>query len=136
MAMKQEGNRHPQMGGNNGHHDRLCALECLVAEQGKQIKSLIKQGAKLMASMKDLETEIAKLEASEQAREQRDLAQDAVTAQQITALNAAVAALQAIIDAGGGGLSAADQAILDASVTKIEAVVTSLDAADPTPPVV
>ena len=89
-----------------------------------------------MASIQDLQNKVATLEASASAREARDIAQDAVTAEQIKALNTAVAALQAIIDAGGGGLSAADQAILDASVTKIEAVVTSLDAADPTLPVI
>ncbi len=86
--------------------------------------------------MEDLQAKIDNLEASEAAREARDVAQDAVTQQQIVALHASIDELKAIIAAGGGGLSQADQAILDASITRISAVVTSLDAQDPTPPVV
>ncbi len=102
----------------------------------KVIGYLINQGVRIMASVKDLQDKVDALEASEAAREARDVAQDAVTASQITALQTSIDELKAIIAAGGGGLSAADQAILDASVTRISAVVTSLDSADPTPPVV
>ncbi len=87
-----------------------------------------------MASLKDLQDKVDALEASEAAREARDVAQDAVTGQQITALNASIDELKAVIAAGG--MSPENQAIIDASVTRIGAVVTSLDAADPTPPAV
>ena len=80
-----------------------------------------------MADLTVLQQKIADLEAAEQAREARDLAQDQVTAAQIATLQATVTALNQ---------GPSDQAAIDAIAARITAVVTSLDAADPTPPVV
>ncbi len=102
----------------------------------KAVSYLINQGVRMANKMEDLQAKLDNLEAAEAAREARDVAQDAVTGAQMAALQTSIDELKAIIAAGGGGLSAADQAILDASITRISAVVTSLDAADPTPPVV
>ena len=87
-----------------------------------------------MATLKDLQEKIDTLEAAETEREARDVAQDAATTAQIAALQTSIDELKAII--AGGGLSPENQAIVDASVTRLDAVVTSLNAADPTPPVV
>lgn len=124
----------PQRGDNRGQHDRLCALECLVKAHTIQLTKLTKEFAHMALNMTQLQEKLTALEAAEAAREARDVAQDIVTAQNIAALNAAVAALQAIIDAGS--TNPADQAAIDAAVTRVEAVIASLDAADPTPPVV
>lgn len=80
-----------------------------------------------MADLAALTQKVTDLEAAETAREQRDIAQDAVTAAQI-------ATLQATVEALNQGPS--DQAAIDAIAARITAVITSLDAADPTPPVV
>lgn len=87
-----------------------------------------------MATVAELEGKVNQLLAAAAAREARDVAQDAVTAAQIQALNDQLAALQAVVAAGG--LSPADQAAIDAIVQNVTAVITSLDAADPTAPVV
>ena len=81
-----------------------------------------------------LEAKITALEAAESSREARDVAQDAVTAQNIKVLSDQVAALQAIIDAGSTDPTV--QAKLDSISDRLDAVIASLDAADPTAPVV
>lgn len=134
MISKKEGQRQAQQGGTNDHHPRLCKLECLVVAQQKQLDTHTKELRHMALNMTQLQDKLTALEASEAAREARDVAQDTVTAQNIAALNASVAALQAIIDAGS--TNPADQAAIDAAVARIGAVITSLDAADPTPPVV
>ena len=87
-----------------------------------------------MATVQELQTKVDQLIASEAAREARDVAQDQVTAAQIAALQGQLNALQAVVAAGG--LSPADQAAIDAITANITAVITSLDAADPTLPAV
>lgn len=133
VLLKRKEAKPPQVG-KHDHHDRLCAVECALIELSKQIHQLITQGVTIMASMKDLQDKIDALEVAESAREARDKAQDEVTAAQIAALNVTLEELKAII--AGGSLNTENQAILDRSVTRLDAVVTSLDAADPTPPVV
>jgi len=96
--------------------------------------SITKLGGLIMATLVELQAKVDELVAVEQAREARDVAQDAVTAQQIALLQTTVDELRAVIAAGG--LSAADQAIVDASVGKLDATIASLNAADPTAPVV
>jgi hypothetical protein len=99
-----------------------------------RVNKLISQGETIMASIQELQTKVDALMASEKAREERDLAQDAVTAAQIASLQSQLAALQTISTTGG--LSAADQAAVDAIMANVTAVIASLDAADPTPPAV
>jgi hypothetical protein len=62
------------------------------------------------------------------------VAQDAVTTAQIAALQASIDSLNAII--ASGGLSPENQATIDGISAKLDAVITSLNAADPTPPAV
>jgi hypothetical protein len=98
--------------------ERLLALECL--------------GEKLMNDFTALEQKVTDLEASEAAREARDVEQDKVTAAQIATLTQSVKDLQAIIDAGT--TNPLDQAKIDAVVARVTTVINSLNAADPTPP--
>lgn len=116
------------------HDNRICALECAIEAQAKQIKHLIKEMKKMAIDTSALEAKVTMLEEREAAREQRDVAQDAVTQAQIASLTAAVASLQAIIDAGN--IDPAVQLAIDSAADRIGKVITSLDAADPTPPVV
>ena len=90
-----------------------------------------KEVARIMATLEELQSKIDELTAAEAAREARDVAQDAVTAQQIAVLQQMIADLQA-----QSGLTPAQQAAIDSSVTKVQAVIDSLNAADPTPPTV
>jgi phosphoribosylformylglycinamidine (FGAM) synthase-like amidotransferase family enzyme len=99
-----------------------------------RVNQLTKQGDKLMASMTELQTKVDELVAASAAREARDVAQDSVTAAQIQNLNDQLNALQAVVAAGG--LSATDQAAIDAIAANVTAVIASLNAADPTLPVV
>ncbi len=87
-----------------------------------------------MANVQELQVKVDQLMASEAAREARDVAQDAVTTAQIVSLQGQVDALTAL--GQSGGLSAADQAAVDAIMANVTAVIASLDAADPTPPAV
>jgi septal ring factor EnvC (AmiA/AmiB activator) len=111
----------------------LCKIECTLEEIEKALKHLLRQGDQIMSIVTDLEAKVDALEAAEAAREARDVAQDAVTAEQITVLQASVDELKAIIAAGT--LSAEDKASAERSAAKIDAVITSLNAADPTSPV-
>lgn len=81
-----------------------------------------------------LTQKIEELKTAEQAREARDIAQDAVTAAQITALQTTIDELRAII--GSGGLSPADQAALNTAAITVQATIDSLNAADPTAPII
>jgi hypothetical protein len=92
------------------------------------------KGDVIMSSIKELQTKVDELTAAEADREARDVAQDAVTQQQITLLQTTIDELRAIIE--GGALSPENQAIVDASVVKLQATIDSLNAADPTAPVV
>ena len=87
-----------------------------------------------MADLTALEQKLADLEAASLAREARDVEQDKVKAAQDQVTIAQIATLQATVTALNQGPS--DQAAIDAIAARITAVVTSLDAADPTPPVV
>lgn len=70
MAHKKpkEDTRYPQRGDNNGHHDRLCKLECEVEEQAKQlvattreIAKLKRQGVNIMGELQDVKNAIAQV---------------------------------------------------------------------------
>jgi septal ring factor EnvC (AmiA/AmiB activator) len=131
---------HSKQAGPNPHHQhdhttdgRLCKIECTLEEIEKALKHLLRQGDQIMSIVTDLEAKVDALEAADAAREARDVAQDAVTAEQITVLQASVDELKAIIAAGT--LSAEDKASAERSAAKIDAVITSLNAADPTSPV-
>lgn len=122
-------------------HDRMCELECTVEEQQGQIDSqrhdfnhLTQQGAKMAEDIERLKLSNERLKAAAKAREERDVAQDAVKQQNITLLSERVAVLEAQIAAGG--LSPEDAAAIQATINDLDAVTTSLEAADPTPPVV
>jgi hypothetical protein len=92
------------------------------------------QGDLIMASIAELQAKVDALVQAEADREARDVAQDAATTAQIAMLQQSIADLNAII--ASGGLSPENQALLDSMATKLDAVVASLNAADPTPPVV
>jgi len=93
-----------------------------------------KQGDLIMATLQDLQTKIDALTQAEAEREARDVAQDAVTTQQIAVLQQTVTDLQNSI--ASGSLSPANQAIVDSAVAKVQATIDSLNAADPTAPVI
>ena len=95
---------------------------------------LRKQGGVIMASLVELAAKVDELTKVQTAREERDVLQDGVTQEQITLLQATIKELRAIIE--GGGLSAENQAIVDSAAGKIQATIDSLNAADPTGPVV
>lgn len=95
-----------------------------------KLDRLLTQGETIMANEAALEAKITQLEVSSAAREARDVAQDAVTAQNITALTTTVAELRAIIEAGN------NDPIPQSALDRIDAVIVSLEAADPTAPVV
>ena len=99
-----------------------------------QVNTLTKQGAFIMATVQELQAKVNDLVASAAAREARDVAQDAVTAAQIKSLQDQVTALQAL--GSTAGLTPEQQAAVDAMIASVQAVITSLDAADPTPPAV
>ena len=86
-----------------------------------------------MGQIQDLQEKISELMTAEAAREARDVAQDVVTTAQIEALTAQVASLQTVPTSG---LSPEDVAALSSAIDNINAVIASLNAADPTPPVV
>lgn len=95
---------------------------------------LNQQGGFIMASLLDLQAKVDELIQAGVEREARDIAQDAVTQQQIALLQITIDELRAIIV--GGGLSPENQAIVDASILKVQATIDSLNAADPTAPIV
>jgi hypothetical protein len=104
-----------------------------------QILQLIKRRLIIMSeTIASLTQKIIDLKAASDARELRDVAQDAVTTAQIATLQSSIVSLQATIDAliASGGISAENQALLDSAVVSINSVIDSLNAADPTPPVV
>jgi capsule polysaccharide export protein KpsE/RkpR len=92
------------------------------------------KGDLIMATLKELQDKIDTLTSAEADREARDVAQDAVTQQQIAVLQQTVTDLQNQIT--NGTLSPENQAIVDASIVKIQATIDSLNAADPTAPIV
>lgn len=92
------------------------------------------KGAKIMATLAQLQTKVDELTQAGADREARDVAQDAVTTAQIALLQTTINELRAIIE--GGALSIENQAIVDAAVVKVQATIDSLNAADPTAPVV
>ena len=87
-----------------------------------------------MSTITDLQAEVSKLKTAAADREARDVAQDTATAAQVAALNTTIEELKALVAAGG--ITPEQQAALDGMSTDIQAVVTSLNAADPTPPVI
>jgi len=97
-------------------------------------KSITKFGGRIMASLVELQAKVDELVAVEQAREARDIVQDEVTAGQIATLQTTVDELRAIIE--GGALSPENQAIIDSSIAKVQATIDSLNAADPTAPII
>lgn len=92
------------------------------------------KGEIIMATLKELQTKIDELTQAGVDREARDVVQDGVTQQQIALLQTTIDELRAIINAGG--LTPENQAIVDASIVKVQATIDSLNAADPTAPIV
>ena len=87
-----------------------------------------------MANMDDLEAKVAALTAAHTAREARDVTEEEVAVAQAETAQATIAQLQAVIAAGG--LSPEQQTKLDSAVANLGALVTSIEAADPTAPVI
>ena len=86
------------------------------------------KGEIIMASLVQLQEKIDALTEASRLREARDIAQDAVTQQQIALLQATIVALQEQIANG--------VAIPETVIAQIQATIDSLNAADPTAPVV
>lgn len=82
----------------------------------------------IMASLAQLQAKIDELTQAGIDREARDVAQDAVTQQQIALLQTTITALQEQIANG--------VAIPDTIVASIQATIDSLNAADPTAPII
>ena len=97
-------------------------------------KSITKFGGRIMASLVSLQAKIDELAAAQAEREARDIVQDEVTAGQIATLQTTVDELRAIIE--GGALSPENQVIIDSSIAKVQATIDSLNAADPTAPII
>jgi peptidoglycan hydrolase CwlO-like protein len=100
-------------------------------------QSINNQGDLIMAiskEVKELQDKIDTLTQAEADREARDVQQDAVTQQQIALLTQTITDLQNQI--ANGTLSPDDAAAVNASIAKVQATIDSLNAADPTPPVV
>jgi hypothetical protein len=113
--------------------------QCIYQYRMNKTLFLIKRRVIIMAeTIASLTQKVADLKIASDARELRDVAQDAVTTAQIATLQSSITALQATIDAlnASGGMSAENQALLDGAVVSINSVIDSLNAADPTPPVV
>lgn len=142
MERKRKEEGHEHLGTCLTHKDRaIRILYHAVAFLTKRVGALEKKATKLktqgdqnMANTTALEAKVQELKEAADAREARDVLQEQATDAQIQALKDSVAALQAIIDAGS--TDPAVQAKIDEAVTKMEAVIVSLNAADPTPPVV
>ena len=90
--------------------------------------TLNKQGEIIMATLAQLQTKIDELTQAGVEREARDVAQDAVTIQQIALLQATIVQLQEQIANG--------VAIPDSVIASLQATIDSLNAADPTAPIV
>src|SRR6185436_10572517 len=105
---------------------RIWVLEWSVVALTRSVTKLKKEHRIMAESIQSLRDEVVALKASAQAREERDIAQDTVTAQNIALLNTRIAALEEQLAAGG--LSPELQALLDASVGDLKAIRTSLDA--------
>ena len=108
----------PTHGGNDSHHDHLCALECLVIAQGKKLSSLtarITRGERTMANLAEqlqaLKDEIVTVKADVVAEKAEVQAKLADLAAQIKALQDQVV--------GGGQVTAQDLEDLRTSVTEI-----------------
>lgn len=100
---------------------------------GQDLLLIHKKEDKIMASIKELQDKVDELVEVEKKREERDIAQDQVTKDQVALLQKTIEELQAVIV--GGGLSPENQAIVDASVGKLQGTIDSLNAADPTSPI-
>lgn len=111
----------------------IISLVALVLVRVNQL--LKQQGDFIMAITPEIQTlkdQNDTLIAAAAAREERDRAQDAVTAAQIATLKEQVNALQAMVAAGG--LSAEDKEAVSAVIANTSATIASLEAAD-LPPV-
>lgn len=107
-------------------HDHMVQLLDAQSETTHKLSILTKRGILLMETMQTLQQKIDELTAAQAAEAQRQQAQDAATASQIAALQAALESLQ-----NAGGMSPENQAILDAAVPRIQAVINSLNAEQP-----
>lgn len=108
-------------------HDHVVLIAQSQKSMLTQITLLTTRGAKLMETMATLQAKIDELTQAQAAESARQIAQDAATASQIAALQAALEALQ-----NQGGLSPENQAALDAAIPKINAVIAALNASQPT----
>lgn len=115
MATKKEGKRFPQQGGNNDHHDRICALECTLASQAKTIDELtkrIKKGEKHIMGLQDQVTELRGI--LDQAK--LDIAAEKVeVSAQVAQLNADIKILQDQVNGGEAVTSAQLQELIDSA---------------------
>lgn len=92
------------------------------------LQVVIKNQEVLMADQKDLDSKVDELTVAQQAEAKRQQDQDAATEQQILVLQQAVTDLQAQVAAG----TPIDTA---PTIAKIQSVIDSLNAEQPTPPV-
>jgi len=126
MAHKKRKEAHPQQGGNiTDHHDRLCALECAVAEQARHIQQLTTQGAIIMGSIQDLKDAI-------EATKADIVAEKAEVQTALTDLRAQIQALKDQIAAG----TAVTQADLDALIQSVKDIDTGVKDISEAPPAV
>ena len=105
----------PTRGGNDRTEERLCALECSIEAHTKQITTLTKQGAKIMATLAEVKAEIAKVK--------QTIVEE--KAEVHTKLNELAAEIQALKDqiANGTVVTATDLDELIASVKEIDTAV-------------
>jgi hypothetical protein len=112
----------------------ILVIIALMIGQYIYLHMIIRRLTIMAETIASLTQKVTDLKTASDARELRDIAQDAVTTEQIRVLTEQITALQAIIAAGG--ISPENQALLDTAVANISSVIDSLNAADPTPPVV
>jgi Tfp pilus assembly protein PilW len=105
-----------------------------VSQQHHITSFLLKEVQHMSEEVTSLVAKIEALTVAAEAREQRDIAQDAITQTQIQTLQTTIDELRIII--GSGALSPADQAALNSAAVKVQATIDSLNAADIIPPVV
>lgn len=114
----------------NCTHVVLHKMWHVIQQIHEELHTIHTQGVQIMSTLSDLQNQVAVLQKAQADEAARQTAQDAATAAQIVALQATIDALNA-----AGGLTPANQAILDSAVTGIQSVIDSLNAEQPTPPV-
>lgn len=98
------------------------------------IQTLSRRMKAMSIEVDALVAKVDELVSVEAAREARDIAQDTITQAQIATLQTTINELRAVIE--NGTLSPADVASLLSASAKVQSTIDSLNAADPTAPVV